>query len=261
MPEDLILREEIHPGIVGLTFNRSAKLNALSTPMLHLFEKHLDQIETDPNARVLILQGAGDKAFIAGADIREYQGSKHREFNAYQRESRRIFDKLEALSKPTIAAIKGYALGGGFEIALCCDLLICGDSAQLGLPEGRLGLSPGGGGTQRLTHAIGKYEASNIMLAGWRINAERAYQLGLTAMVCADADLSERVLARAKAMLKIAPLAQAQMKYLMREGLDAPQSTAKSLEQQVLFELYMTDDGQEGINAFLEKRDPKFIGK
>lgn len=259
--EPLILREELHPSIVRLTFNRPEKLNALSTPMLQLFEQELDRIATDEAVRAVIIAGAGDRAFVAGADIEEYQGGKTAEFNAYQRESRRIFDKLEALPKPTIAQLKGFALGGGFEIALCCDILMCGESAQLGLPEGRLGLSPGGGGTQRLTRAVGKYEAANIMLAGWHISGARAHQLGLAAEVVADAELENSVLSRAKAMLKIAPLAQAQMKYLMREGVDASMPAAKSLEQQILFELYMTQDGQEGINAFLEKRSPEFKGK
>lgn len=261
MQGQLILRKEPLPGIVSLTFNREVKLNALSTPMLKMLEEQLDDIEQDSNTRIVILEGAGDRAFVAGADIGEYQGRKFTRFNAYQRESRRIFDKLEALSKPTIAAIKGYALGGGLEIALCCDLIICSESAQLGLPEGKLGLSPGGGGTQRLTRAIGKYEAANVMLAGWRIDGQRAYQLGLATAVCTDAELQETVMGRAKAMLKMGPLAQAQMKYLIREGIDASLSTAKSLEQQILFELYMTNDGQEGIDAFLEKRTPFFQGK
>jgi enoyl-CoA hydratase len=172
-----------------------------------------------------------------------------------------VFDKLEALNKPTIAAIRGYALGGGFELALCCDLIIGSHSARFGLPEGLLGLSPGGGGTQRLTRAVGRQMASDIMLGARRINGERAYQIGLSVELTSDADLMETAVARAQAMLKVAPLAQAEMKRLIRQGFDAPLQTALSFEQEVLFRLYSTEDGQEGIAAFLDKRPPEFKGR
>lgn len=256
----LIEISEPSPGIRQLMFNRPDKLNALSTPLLAEFDQALDEAAADPAVRVLILKGAGGRAFVAGADIAEYQGGKRAEFTAYQMNSRRVFDKLERLPKPVIGAIDGFALGGGFEIALCCDMLIATDTAQFGLPEGRLGLSPGGGGTQRLVRAIGKYAASDIMLAGWRIDGQRAFELGLTAEVTDAAGLDDAVLKRARACLKIAPLAQAEMKRLMREGFDAPLETAKSYEQEVLFRLYSTNDGQEGIDAFLEKRPAEFKG-
>ncbi|MGY4476311.1 enoyl-CoA hydratase/isomerase family protein [Bradyrhizobium sp. USDA 3364] len=259
--EDLILREQILPGVVRLCFNRPDKLNALSLPMLRLFESHLDDIAADAGVRVVILEGAGGRAFVAGADIEEYRGGRRAEFAAYQFESRRIFDKLEALPKPTIASVRGYALGGGFELALCCDVLLCSRGAQFGLPEGRLGLSPGGGGTQRLTRAVGRQTASEVMLAGWRLSGERAYQLGLAAVCCEEAELDGQVRTRAQAMLKVAPLAQAEMKRLMRQGLDAPLPVAQGFEQEVLLRLYATDDGQEGIDAFLSKREPRFSGK
>ena len=261
MSADLILFEAPEPGIVRLTFNRPDKLNALTTPMIRLLEAHLDNVAQDASVRVAILAGAGEKAFVAGADIGEYRGDRRAEFIAYQFESRRVFDKLEALPKPTIAAIHGYALGGGFEIALCCDVLVCARSARLGLPEGLLGLSPGGGGTQRLIRAVGRYIASDMMLAARRITGERAYQLGLAAELCDDALLTETALARAQAMLKVAPLAQSEMKRLLRQGPDAALPVAQSLEQEVLFRLYGTRDGQEGIAAFLEKREPRFRGE
>ncbi len=261
MSEDPILRDEMLPGVARLTFNRPDKLNALSTPMLRMLARHLDAIAGDRAVRVLVLAGAGGRSFVAGADIAEYRGGRNAAFAAYQFESRRVFDALETLPKPTIAAIGGYALGGGFEIALCCDVLICAESARLGLPEGRLGLSPGGGGTQRLTRAVGRHVASDIMLAGWRISGERAYQLGLAAECCADDALDAVVAARARAMLKLAPLAQAEMKRLIRQGFDAPLPVAQSLEQEVLLRLYQSRDGQEGIEAFLDKRDPTFSGE
>lgn len=256
----LIEIDALHPGVRQLTFNRPNKLNALSTPLMAEFDAALDAAAADPDVRVLVLRGAGGKAFVAGADIAEYQGDKRAAFIAYQFNSRRVFDKLERLPKPVIAAIDGFALGGGFEIALCCDILLVTETAQLGLPEGRLGLCPGGGGTQRLVRTVGKYAASDLMLAGWRMSGRRAVELGVAAEVVAPEALGDAVLKRARACLKIAPLAQAEMKRLLREGADAPIETAKSVEQEVLFRLYSTTDGQEGIDAFLEKRDPVFKG-
>ena len=261
MSADPVLRELPAEGVVLLRFNRPEKLNALSTPMLRRFEAELDAFLADPAVRVLILAGAGEKAFVAGADIAEYRGGRHQAFIAYQQDSRRLFAKLERSPKPTIAAVHGYALGGGFELALCCDVLICAESARLGLPEGLLGLCPGGGGTQRLTRAVGRHVAADMLLAGWRISGRRAYELGLAAEVCADQTLIDTALGRARAMLKVAPLAQAQMKRLLREGPDASLDAALSLEQEVLFRLYNTADGQEGIDAFLDKRPPRFRGE
>ena len=257
----LIEITELMTGVRQLTFNRPDKLNALSTPLMAEFDAALDDAGSDDGVRVLVLRGAGGKAFVAGADIAEYQGDKRAEFTAYQMNARRVFDKLERLPKPVIAAIDGFALGGGFEIALCCDIIVCTEDAQLGLPEGRLGLSPGGGGTQRLVRAIGKYAASDLMLAGWRMDGWRAYQLGLAAEMTKPGGLDAAIDQRARACLKLAPLAQAEMKRLMREGFDAPIETAKSYEQEVLFRLYGTADGQEGIDAFLEKRTPLFKGR
>ena len=261
MSGDLVLHDVLEPGIVRLTFNRPDKLNALSTPMLRLFEQHLDAIAADASVRVVILTGAGGRAFVAGADIAEYRGNRTAAFNTYQSESRRIFDKLEALPQPTIATLRGFALGGGFEIALCCDILLCAESARLGLPEGLLGLSPGGGGTQRLTRAVGKYMASDIMLAARRITGPRAFALGLAAECVADETLDEATLARARAVLKVAPRAAAEMKRLIRQGPDAALPTALSFEQDVLMRLYGSHDGQEGITAFLDKREPQFKGE
>lgn len=261
MDDKPLLRDLIEPGIVKLTFNRPDKLNALSTPLLRELETELDAIAADPSVRVVILTGAGERAFVAGADIAEYRGNRADAFAAYQFDGRRVFDKIEALPQPTIAAIRGYALGGGFELALCCDLIVCAESARLGLPEGLLGLSPGGGGTQRLTRAVGKIVASDIMLGARRITGERAYQLGLAVEVTSDEALMETALARAQAMLKVAPRAQAEMKRLIRQGYDAPLPVAQSFEQEVLLRLYCTHDGQEGIEAFLDKRPPEFKGK
>ena len=257
---DLILLDRPEPGIAVLTLNRPDKLNALSGAMLDAFQARLDIIEADPEIRVVILTGAGDKAFAAGADIAGYKGRREKDFMDFQFAGRRLNDRLEAFGKPTIAAINGYALGGGFEIALCCDLIVVTTTARLGLPEGLLGLSPGGGGTQRLLRSLGRHVTAELLLTAWRMKGERAHALGLAAALCEPDKLIETALDKARAMLKVAPLALTEMKRLVRLGADAALPTALALEQEVLFRLYCSDDGQEGIAAFLEKRASQFKG-
>lgn len=259
---DVLRFERVEDGRIAVaTFNRPDKLNALSTEMLRQFDARLAEVESDPRLRVLLLTGAGPKAFIAGADISEYAGQNDEAFAEYQFSSRRLFTSLERLGKPTIGAINGYALGGGFEIALCCDVLLASTNARFGLPEGLLGLSPGGGGTQRLTRAVGRYVAADVLLAARRLTAERAFQLGLVAEVVEPERLMDAALARAREMLKVGPLAQREMKRLIREGPDAALDTALTLEQEVLLRLARTADGREGIRAFVEKREPRWEGR
>jgi len=257
----LVEYEVKNDAIAVLTFNRPDKLNALSTELLQEFESHLNRIETDDSIRVVIITGKGEKAFVAGADIGEYADGNAQAFIDYQFNSRRLFDYIEAYPKPIIAAINGYALGGGFEIALCCDVLIASTNARMGLPEGLLGLCPGGGGTQRLTHAVGRYVAADVLLSARRLSGQRAYELGLAAEVVELPELMDAALKKAEYMLKVAPLSQKEMKRLIRIGMDAALPTGLSLEQEVLFRLQSTEDGQEGITAFVEKRDPQFKGR
>lgn len=247
--------------IAILTFNRPDKMNALSTALLGQLDDTLHRVEADPAVRVVILTGAGEKAFVAGADIGEYAGQTFAQFVEYQLNARRLFDYLAGFPKPVIGAINGYALGGGFEIALCCDVLIASRSAQFGLPEGLLGLSPGGGGTQRLTRAVGRYVAADVLLSARRLKADYAYQLGLVAEVTEPDQLMDRALAKAGYMLRVAPLSIREMKRLIRQGLDSSIEAALSLEQEVLFRLYNTADAAEGIRAFVDKRDAQFKGE
>lgn len=258
---ELVLYDRPEPGIAVLTFNRPEKMNALSTALLNRLEALLGEIANDDGVRVVILTGAGDKAFIAGADISEYNDQTFDQFVDYQFYGRRLFSMLDAFPKPTIGAINGYALGGGFEIALCCDILIASTNARFGLPEGLLGLSPGGGGTQRLTRALGRYVAADVLLSARRLSAERAYALGLVAEVAEPAALMDAALDKARYVLKVAPLSAREMKRLMRDGLDASLATGWAMEQEVLFRLYHSQDAAEGIRAFVEKRQPDFKGK
>ncbi|MBN9010122.1 MAG: enoyl-CoA hydratase/isomerase family protein [Rhizobiales bacterium] len=256
----LILFDRPEDGIAVITLNRPEKLNALSTPLLAEFSAALDRAEADPAVRVVILTGVGDKAFAAGADIAEYRGRREKAFMDFQLAGRKINDRLEAFPKPTIAAVNGYALGGGFEIALCCDMIVVSTTARLGLPEGLLGLSPGGGGTQRLIRSLGRHVTAELLLTAWRMKGERAHQLGLAAAIAEPEKLMETALDKARAMLKVAPLALTELKRLIRIGADAALPTALALEQEVLFRLYVSNDGQEGIEAFLDKRSPNFKG-
>jgi enoyl-CoA hydratase/carnithine racemase len=208
----------------------------------------------------VVLTGAGDTAFAAGADIAEYGGRRDTAFMDLLFAGRTNNDRLEAFPKPTIAAVNGYALGGGFEIALCCDMIVVSTTARLGLPEGLLGLSPGGGGTQRLIRSLGRHVTAELLLTAWRMRGERAHQLGLAAAVAEPEKLLDTALDKARAMLKVAPLALTEMKRLIRIGADAALPTALALEQEVLFRLYVSNDGQEGIEAFLDKRSPNFKG-
>jgi enoyl-CoA hydratase len=255
-----LVLEERRGGSVVLTFNRPDKLNALSTPLLHELERRLDSAERERDVRVVILTGAGDKAFVAGADIGEYAELDDAAFDDYQRFSRRLFSRIDRFGKPVIGAINGYALGGGFEIALCCDVLLATPNARFGLPEGLLGLSPGGGGTQRLTRAIGPFVAADVLLSARRLTADDAFRLGLVSEVVEDDDLVARAVAKADAMTKVAPLATAGLLRLVEVAVDAQLEEGLTLEQEALARLRRSADATEGIRAFVEKREPRFQG-
>jgi enoyl-CoA hydratase len=244
-----------------LTFNRPDKLNAISSAVLAELDRRLGQAERDAEVRALVLTGAGDKAFVAGADIAEYAALDHPAFVRYQAESRRLFSWLDRFDKPVIGAVNGYALGGGCELALCCDLLVASTRARFGLPEGLLGLSPGGGGTQRLTRAAGPFVAAELLLAARRLTAEDAFRLGLVAEVVAPERLLAAALERAEQVARVAPLASRAMLALVRTAMEAPLEEGLAREQDTLAELHRSADAAEGIRAFLDKRPPRFTGR
>lgn len=259
MTGGLVLRDR-RGAVEVLTFNRPDKLNALSTPLLQELERALDEIRDDPDSRVIILTGAGERAFVAGADIGEYAEQTDEDFDAFQRSCRRIFDSIDLFPKPVIGAINGYALGGGFEMALCCDVLIASTLARFGLPEGLLGLVPGGGGTQRLTRAAGPFVAADVLLSARRLSAEEAQRAGLVSEVVEQDGLLDASLAKAEAILTVAPLAVAEILGLVRTAMEASLEEGLTIEQNALMRLRRTADAAEGVRAFVEKRDPRFVG-
>lgn len=252
------VRVEIASPRALITLDRPEKLNALDSAALNELGTALDIIENDASARAVIVTGAGDKAFAAGADIAELATLAPAATPGFAARGLQLFRRLETFRKPVIAAINGFALGGGLELALACTFRIAADSARLGLPETRLGLIPGYGGTQRLPRLIGPSAALELILTGEPVSAAEALRLGLVDRVVPAAAL----LAEADTLVgRLAvPSAQAQAAALdaVRRGLDLPLDEALKHETRRFAQAAASDDGREGMAAFLAKRPPKF---
>lgn len=243
-----------------LTFTREERLNALDRQTFRDLIAAADELEADADVGVVIVTGRG-RAFVAGADINEYLGITLNQYLDFQRLGRRMYDRFEGLRKPVIAAVNGFALGGGFELVLVCDLVVAAEGAKLGLPECKLGLLPGGGGTQRLTRLVGRNKAKELLMTGDFITAEEAHRLGIVNRVVPAAELLDAAHALADRILERAPLAVQMAKQLVNDGLNASLPTAITQEMGMTATLYATEDAQEGIAAFLEKRQPNFKGR
>jgi enoyl-CoA hydratase len=254
------LVEDRRDRVAVLRIDREERLGALSRAMLEGLVDYAAGVAADPDVRVLVLTGTG-RGFIAGADIGEYAGASQAGFDAYQRLGRRAFAAFAELPQPVIAGVNGYALGGGFELALCCDLIVASSAARFGLPEVTLGLLPGGGGTQRLARAIGVRTTKELVMTGRRLRADEAARLGLVARVVEPDGLMPAALELAETLADRAPLAVREAKRLIDDGVEAPLQAAWTLEQRVLSALFASDDAREGIQAFVDKREPDFSGR
>ncbi len=251
---------EQHDGIATLTFTREERLNALDQQTFRDLTAAASTLEADPDVKVVVLTGKG-RGFVAGADINEYIDITLTDYVNFQRLGRRAYDRWERLPKPVIAAVNGYALGGGFELVLIADIVVASERAKFGLPECKLGLLPGGGGTQRLTRLVGRNKAKELMMTGDFIDAAEAHRLGVVNKVVPPEELLPATYALAKTIAERAPLAVQMVKQLVNDGLDASLPTAITQEMGMTATLYGTEDAREGIAAFLEKRSPVFRGR
>jgi enoyl-CoA hydratase len=244
-----------------LTISRPAKLNALNLAALAELTAVLDDLAGDSALRVLIVTGAGTKAFVAGADIAEFERFTEDEATRYAQQGQAAFDRLEGLPVPTVAAINGYALGGGCELALACTFRLVADTARIGLPETSLGLIPGFGGTQRLARAIGRQRALELVLTGRQMTADEAVGNGFALRsVPADALLDD-ALGLASQLAARAPVALRLAREAIAQGLDRPLHEGLAIEARLFGRAAGTEDMREGVRAFLEKRPATFTGR
>jgi enoyl-CoA hydratase len=253
------LRLEREGRVAIVTVNRPDKRNALNAIVRHEIVEALDHVRADPEVRVVIFTGAGDNAFIAGADINEFAERSALEQRAVM-SGRVVFEEVAAFPRPTLAMINGFALGGGCELALACDLRLAARSARLGQPEIKLGIIPGGGGTQRLPRLVGPGQALRLILSGELIGADEAARIGLVDVVCEDAHLRERTLQLAHAIASHSPLAVQLAKTAVRAALESPLSAGLLHERELFITAFASEDRREGMAAFLEKRSPTFRG-
>jgi enoyl-CoA hydratase/carnithine racemase len=252
---------EKRDGIAFVTFNRPKVLNALNRKTMEELQQVLLDARGDQAVRVLILTGAGEKSFVAGADIGELSQQtpvNGKEFSLF---GQSVIHLLETMGKPSICAINGFALGGGCEIALACTIRIASESARLGQPEVKLGIIPGYGGTQRLARLCGKGMAQELCLAGEMISAEEALRIGLVNHVYEPAELLPAAEALAKKIIANAPIAVKYTMEALERGMEMPQEEGLFLEATLFGLACATEDMREGTKAFLEKRPAKFVGK
>ncbi|HEV2499409.1 MAG TPA: enoyl-CoA hydratase-related protein [Terriglobia bacterium] len=258
---------ETRGGIAYVTLNRPEKLNALNHVALGEIEACFGAIQKDNHVLAVILTGSGERAFAAGADVAELAeladpttGGANLGSEAAQR-GQRVLRLIENLGKPVIAAVRGYAVGGGCELAMACTLRIASETARFGQPEVKLGLIPGYGGSQRLARLVGKGRAFEIILTGEMITAAEAYRIGLVNRVVPDQDLITAAETLARKIMANAPLAVRRSLEAVHHGMECTQVEGENLESALFGQCCGTEDMKEGTRAFLEKRPPKFAGK
>jgi enoyl-CoA hydratase len=258
-PEALVLVERDEPGRIGtVLLNRPDRLNALNEPLMDALAGALRELDDDPDARCIVL-GGSQKAFAAGADIAEMASASAMDMYAARRIDR--WDAIRAVRTPLVAAVSGFCLGGGCELAMSCDLIVASETAQFGQPETTLGLLPGAGGTQRLTHAVGKAVAMDVILTGRRLSAAEAHAAGLVARVVPPDAWLEAAKEVAREIAAKGPVATRLAKEAVNRAFDGPLPMGLEYERRLLYLAFASEDAREGLTAFLEKRPPEFKGR
>jgi len=258
MSAPVVLTERPAEGVGLIRINRPAARNALTTEVRRLRGEYLSAMADDPAIRCIVLTG-NEKAFAAGADIKEMAEAGAIEI--LQRGSQKLWRAIYGCPKPVIAAVNGFALGGGCELAMTCDVIIAGESAKFGQPEVKIGIIPGGGGTQRFPRTVGKFKAMRYVLTGDIFGAREASDMNLVSEVVPDAEVEKRAVAMAVQIAELPPLAIQLAKEAVIRGMDASLETGLTLESRTLQLLFASQDQKEGMAAFIEKRKPKFTGK
>ncbi len=258
---DQVLLAEEKEGISILTLNRPEVMNAFNFELLRALNEEINTLRFKIDIRVIIITGAGVKAFSAGADLKERRTLSDIQVKEYIYTIRNLFTSIEQLNKPVIAAVNGIALGGGTELALACDIRIVSTNASMGQPETRLGIIPGAGGTQRLPRLVGKGKAKELIFTGRRIGAEEAANIGLANKICEPDQLMEECRQMAAMICEAAPIAVEQAKYAINYGLETDLHTGLAIESNAYWVTIPTEDRLEALAAFREKRKPVFKGK
>ena len=256
--EQELLVQRAENGVVIVKLNRPQATNALSLSLQAARSQTFQALSHDDSVRCIVLTG-GEKVFAAGGDIKSMDSCGPIEI--MKRHTERVWAPIENCPKPIIAAVCGYAFGGGAELAMHCDIIIAGHGSSFAQPEIRIGIMPGIGGTQRLVRAVGKFQAMRILLTGKPVTADEAYAMGLVSLVCADDQVIPESLKMAKLIANMPPLAVEQIKEVVIAGMDASLDTALMLERKANQILFATQDQKEGMNAFIEKRQAVFKGE
>jgi enoyl-CoA hydratase/carnithine racemase len=258
---DDVLRMEEKGGVLWLTLSRPQVMNSFNFDLLRALKAQIDGIRFRPEIRVVIITGAGEKAFCAGADLKERATLPPLQVKEFIFTIRDLFSSIENLNKPVIAAVNGVALGGGTELALACDIRIASATASMGLTETRLAIIPGAGGTQRLPRLIGRGKAKELIFTGRRVPAEEALAIGLVNQICAPDQLRKTCDAMAAEICETGPIAIEQAKYAINHGLETDLHTGLAIESNAYWVTIPTQDRLEGLAAFREKRKPVYKGE
>jgi enoyl-CoA hydratase/carnithine racemase len=261
MDEDRVLLTQEQDGIVILTLNRPEVMNSFNFALLHALKEQIEALKFNKKIRVAIITGAGQKAFCAGADLKERTTYTELQVKKFIFTIRNLFTDIESLNKPVIATVNGIALGGGTELALACDIRIASVNASMGLTETRLAIIPGAGGTQRLPRLINPGKAKELIFTGRRVDAPEALQIGLVNRVSKPESLLEDGLKMAAMICETGPIAIEQAKYAINYGLETDLHTGLGIESNAYWITIPTEDRLEGLAAFKEKRKPVFKGK